>query len=291
MNMMPVVEKRAEAQAPEVVQQGNERWWTENAMTYDWHHDIECSPLSPEWFDRIDARFINGSRLFATKTTPFDRIFPTDLAGKRVLEIGCGMGLHTEILARSGAAVTAIDLTSPAVEATRVRMAMKGLSASVHQVDAEQMPFDSGSFDFVWSWGVIHHSARTARIVRQIARVLDVRGSCRVMVYNREGMSARVALVRDHLLKGKFLRQSYDETLWRFTDGFTARHYVREQFEDLFRGFFDDVSSEICGQEADVVPLPAKLRQGVLRLVPKSYVKNAQARRGSFIFLKASRPI
>ena len=33
------------------------------------------------------------------------------------------------------------------------------------------MPFDAGAFDFVWSWGVIHHSSSTGRVVREIARV------------------------------------------------------------------------------------------------------------------------
>jgi hypothetical protein len=111
------------------------------------------------------------------------------------------------------------------------------------------------------------------------------------MVYNREGMAARVAFWRDHILRGKFLKQSYDETLWRFADGFTARHYVKEQFEDLFRAFFDDVSSEICGQEADAIPLPRKLRGIASRLAPDSFLRRAQARWGSFIFLRAAHPV
>jgi hypothetical protein len=104
-------------------------------------------------------------------------------------------------------------------------------------------------------------------------------------------MSARVAFFRDHLMRLRFLKQSYDETLWRFTDGFTARHYVKEQFEDLFRTFFDDVSSEICGQDADVIPLPRHLRRVALRFVPESYLRKRQARTGSFIFLTARNPI
>ena len=260
-------------------------------MAYDWHGEIAEQRLTREWFDAVDARFIHGARLFATAKTPFDRIMPLDrLAGKRVLEIGCGMGLHTETLARSGAEVTAIDLTPTAVRTTRRRLELKSLQANVVQMDAERLSFPDESFDFVWSWGVIHHSARTARIVRQIARVLSPEGECKIMVYNREGMSARVALVRDHLLKLRFLKQSFDETLWRFTDGFTARHYVREQFEDLFRAFFEDVSCEVCGQDADVVPLPHRLRRAVLPFVPEATLRRRQARTGSFLFLTAKRP-
>jgi 2-polyprenyl-3-methyl-5-hydroxy-6-metoxy-1,4-benzoquinol methylase len=283
--------KRTEGESPESVQAGNQSWWTDNAMTYDWHNTIGHPRYSQPWFDAVDAAFIAGARLFASDRKPFDRVLPVGkLRGKRVLEIGCGMGLHTELLAREGANVTSIDLTTTAVEATNRRLALKGLAAKVFQADAEKLPFEDASFDFVWSWGVIHHSARTARIVRHIARVLTPEGSCRVMVYNREGMSARVALVRDHVMKGRFLHQSFDETLWRFTDGFTARHYIKEQFEDLFRAFFDDVSSEILGQESDALPLPGPLRRAALRLVSESYLKRAQGRRGSFIFLSAAHP-
>ena len=261
-------------------------------MSYDWHRELPYERFSREWFDAIDRRFLEGARLYATDREPFDRLIPRSLVeGKKVLEIGPGMGLHTELMTRRGGDVTALDLTPTAVEATTRRLALKGLAARVMQGDAERLPFDDASFDVVWSWGVIHHSARTARIVREIARVLKPDGQCRIMVYNREGMAARVALWRDHILKGKFLRQSYDETLWGFADGFTARHYVKEQFEDLFRAFFEEVSSEVCGQEADAIPLPRKLRAVARRFTTDSFVQRAQARWGSFIFLRAARPV
>lgn len=283
--------KRLETLSPREVQRGSSLWWTQNPMSYDWSGEVKVPQFSPEWFDEIDARFLHGSRLFATQRQPFDRIIPiSDLRGARVLEIGCGMGLHTQTMASAGAAVTAVDLTSTAVEATSRRMALKGLRACVLQCDAESLPFPDCTFDFVWSWGAIHHSSRTARIVREIARVLTKDGSCRVMVYNREGMAARVSFIRDYVLKAGFLHQTFEETLYRSTDGFSARFYVREHFEDLFRAFFRDVTSEICGQEADAIPLPSALRRLALAMIPESYLHKAQTKRGAFIFLKATRP-
>ncbi len=260
-------------------------------MAYDWRGAIGGARFSRAWFDAIDAAHLFGARLFATRERPFDRVMPLEsLRGKRVLEIGCGMGLHTETLARAGADVTSVDLTPTAVEATNRRLELKGLRANVIQADAERLPFDSRSFDFVWSWGVIHHSSNTGRIVREIGRVLKAEGECRIMVYNRTGMAARVVLFRDHILGGGFLRRTYEETLYQSTDGFSARYYVAEQFEDLFRTFFRNVSSEVCGQDADALPLPRRLRAVALRVVPRGYLEAAQARRGSFIFLKATQP-
>jgi SAM-dependent methyltransferase len=285
-------QKRSEELAVESVQQGNKRWWTENTMSYDWHNEIGAPRFSLEWYDAVDRGFLAGARLYGSDATPFDRIIPFDLlAGKEVLEIGCGMGFHTELMTRAGARVTAVDLSPTSVEATRRRLELKGLSARVMEGDAENLPFPSASFDFVWSWGVIHHSSRTGRAVRQIARVLRPNGECRIMVYNRLSTWAYSILVRDHLFKGRFLRHSFEETLYSSSDGFSARFYVREQFEDLCRGFFQDVSSEIMGQESDVVPLPRQLRKYALRLLPLSYLKTAQAARGSFIFLTAKRPL
>ncbi|HEY7375559.1 MAG TPA: class I SAM-dependent methyltransferase [Polyangia bacterium] len=274
------------------VQQGNKRWWTENTMSYDWHNEVTHPRFSLGWFDAIDQRFLAGAHLYGTGVSPFDRIIPFEhLRGKDVLEIGCGMGLHTELMVRAGARVTAIDLSPTSVEATRKRLALKDLKAEVVEGDAEKLPFDAGSFDFVWSWGVIHHSSSTGRVVRQIARVSRPAAECRIMVYNRASTWAYAILVRDYLLKGQFLRRSFEETLYRSSDGFTARFYVQEQFEDLFRAFFQEVGSEIMGQESDVVPLPRQLRRYALGLLPASYQKSAQARWGSFIFLTARRPI
>jgi 2-polyprenyl-3-methyl-5-hydroxy-6-metoxy-1,4-benzoquinol methylase len=285
----PTDRKRTEALSPTEVQRGNKSWWTDNPMSYDWRGELKVEPLSREWFDAIDDRFVQGSRLFATTRTPFDRIMPFErLKGARVLEIGCGMGLHTELMARAGADVTAVDLTPTAVRATTRRLELKGLRGRVQEADAEALPFPAESFDFVWSWGVIHHSARTARIVREIARVLAPSGECRVMVYNRDGAAARAVLLRDYVLRGGFLRRSVDEQLYAGTDGFSARYYVREQFEDLFRAFFDDVSTQVLAQEADVLPLPRALRRMVRPLVSDAYMQRAQSKMGGFLFLTAN---
>ena len=111
------------------------------------------------------------------------------------------------------------------------------------------------------------------------------------MVYNRDSAWAASIFVRDYVMKGLFMKQSFEETLYRSSDGFTARFYIREQFEDLFRTFFQNVSSEIMGQESDVVPLPRRLRSYALKLLPEGYQRTAQAKRGSFIFLTASAPL
>lgn len=284
--------KRSRSQSVSSVQEGNRAWWAERPMAYSWRGEVDLPKFSPGWFDAIDDRFLHESRLYSTEIEPFDRVIPFEqIEGRQVLEIGCGMGLHTELMAKSGAKVTAIDLTDTAVEATRRRLDWKGLSADVMQVDAERLPFDDGFFDFVWSWGVIHHTARTARIVRHIARVLRPDGECRVMVYNRESTLARVHLMRNHFLTRAFLGGgTFDETLYRSTDGFSARFYVPEHFEDLFRAFFEDIEWRLCGQEVDALPVPQGLRRRVAALIPDQLLRSRVEKCGSFLFLTARQP-
>ena len=66
-----------------------------------------------------------------------------------------------------------------------------------------------------------------------------------------------------------------------------ARYYTKDQFEDLFRTFFDDVSAQIFGQEADVIPLPRQLRHAALKLASRDWIERRQAVSGGFLFLTA----
>ena len=266
------------------------RWWTDNPMTYDWRGEVTAEPYSSGWFEAMDQRFLEASRPYLSSSRPFDVIMPDDLAGKEVLEIGCGMGLHTAQLVERGATVTAMDLTAPAVQATQARLALLGHTATVLQHDAENLPFNANTFDFVWSWGVIHHSGHTARIVREISRVLKGDGEARIMVYNRDGIIAHLIAIR-FLLSGFSLRgKTLDETLWGYTDGYLARYYTLDQARDLFSAFFDDVQVKVLGQDVDVVPVPRRLRAMIVNRLSTDCRARVAARRGGFLFVSASRP-
>ncbi len=124
-------------------------------------------------------------------------------AGKRVLEIGVGMGADFVRWVRAGAVATGIDLTERAVTLTRHRLEQEGLKADVRVADAEALPFADGQFDIVYSWGVLHHTPNPEQALNEAQRVLAPGGELRVMLYNRHSWVALAAWTRFCLLTGR----------------------------------------------------------------------------------------
>ena len=127
-------------------------------------------------------------------------------AGKRVLEIGVGMGADFLRWVRAGANATGVDLTERAVDLTRRRLLDEGLEAELRVADAEALPFEDGQFDIVYSWGVLHHTPDPHRALSEACRVLAPGGQLRIMLYHRRSFVAFASWVRFGLLRGKPLR-------------------------------------------------------------------------------------
>jgi len=253
-------------------------------MSYDWKQKSPLAKFTLSWFDDIDRRFLQACRLFSDRDNPFEELMNiAALRGRRVLEIGCGMGFHSEMLVRAGADLTAIDLSPTSVQATSKRLELKGLKASVAEMDAEALKFPTDSFDMVWSWGVIHHSSHTGRIVREVERVLRPGGDLRAMVYNLEGTPAYLTFLTKYAF-GFWRGRSLDELLWQSTDGFSARFYTSDSLSDLLATFFERVETRVLGQESDVVPLPHSLRHLLLKVFPLRRQRMLAGRRGAFLF-------
>ncbi len=104
--------------------------------------------------------------------------------GKKILEVGCGIGIDSIQFARAGNDLTLLDLTIESVSIARSRLESEGFSANYVSGDSENLPFADNQFDVVYSYGVIHHSPDTTRSVSEIFRVLKPGGQAVVMLYN-----------------------------------------------------------------------------------------------------------
>lgn len=212
-------------------------------MTYDWEGHIQAKEGSNEFFAESDARALEAHRPFGhplfPKEPPYAQLIDwKGVNNQRVLEIGCGMGLHASLFAKAGAKITTMDLTHRAAHLAHCRFVLSQTPTSVIQADGEVLPFPDQTFDRVWSWGVIHHSNRTEAITKEIHRVLKKDGLFQAMVYHR--CSVRYWLIggiQHGILKGKFLQMNLAEVNQSFTDGAIARHYTKKEIYQLLKNF------------------------------------------------------
>ena len=123
--------------------------------------------------------------------------------GQNVLEVGVGAGTDFIQWVRSGALAYGVDLTESAIEHTKRRLAVYGLSAEgLCVADAESLPYPDNFFDLSYSWGVLHHTPDTEKALREIIRVTRVGGLVKLMVYNRRSLYSLYRYVHDNFLRG-----------------------------------------------------------------------------------------
>ena len=192
--------------------------------------------------------------------------------GKKVLEIGCGLGTDGAQFALAGADYTGIDLTDAAVDLARRRFDLFNLPGAFQTADAENLDFPDESFDVVYSHGVLHHTPDIVSALEEVHRVLRPGGRAVVMLYHRNSYNYRIniSMLRRagvhllrwnsgvklvHLLTGETEDSLHEharrlkagraymdseEFLSQNTDGAgnpLARVYSRREARELFKGF------------------------------------------------------
>lgn len=225
MTENPFIGTRDAASADTVDGQGRNRlWWERMPMTYaDW----AASDRMPK--DAADLRALPEralaygpwlSRWFAARR--FD--------GQRVLDLGCGSGIFSALLGKAGGTVTGVDLTETAVQLARKTADSNGVPVTLARADAESLPFADGTFDYVYSWGVLHHTARMERAVSEAGRVLKAGGRGIIMVYHRTSVVYWLHGLFWLTVRGKIFSGYNFRTVQDFyTDGFYHRYLTADE--------------------------------------------------------------
>jgi len=109
--------------------------------------------------------------------------------GKKVLEIGCGIGTDTANFARHGAEVTAVDLSANSLEIARQRVEVYGLQEQVRFFNGSAEELTSfvpkQAYDLIYSFGVIHHTPHPERVLAEARQYAAAGSTLKVMVYHR----------------------------------------------------------------------------------------------------------
>jgi SAM-dependent methyltransferase len=186
-------------ESPANVKEDVRRWWAARPMTYGQLHGeaiyaeggrTEAIEFGTKPFlEKVDKTFYSWNEELHNEEGYFGRIFPyREFAGKNVLEVGCGMGTMAMNWAQHGAKVVAVDLNPVAVAQTSNRLKLFGLPGQVMEMDGTNLTFPSNSFDYVYSWGVLHHSPRLDVSLKELIRVLRPGGRFGLMLYNRQSV-------------------------------------------------------------------------------------------------------
>jgi SAM-dependent methyltransferase len=114
---------------------------------------------------------------FARKTG----LKPDDVKGKLVLDVGCGMGRFAEVVTRWGARVVGIDLSAAAEVAAKN---LHDREFIAFQADVFALPFAPGTFDCIYSMGVLHHTPDCEKAFKELPQYLKPGGTIAVWLYS-----------------------------------------------------------------------------------------------------------
>ena len=170
-------------------------------------------------------------------------------AGKRVQEIGVGVGSDHYRLASVGCQMTGLDLSLEHLRHTLRHLELEGLKTVPVHGDAESIPFADSSFDLVYSFGVLHHTPDTERAIAEVFRVLRPGGTALIGLYHRDSLFFWVStVIQNGLLRGRLFRRGWRRLMSEIEyrrDGASAlplvKTYSRRQVRRLF-GRFNQVA-------------------------------------------------
>ncbi|PKL78991.1 MAG: hypothetical protein CVV25_09420 [Ignavibacteriae bacterium HGW-Ignavibacteriae-4] len=200
-------------------------YWDNQACGTD---QIDEEKFSKEYFDAIEQK------RYAREPEILEFADFQSGKGKKMLEVGLGAGTDFINWVRNGADAHGIDLTPESIAHVKHRLSLEGLDAKFEVGDSENLPYEDNSFEFVYSWGVIHHTPDTPKAFREIYRVLQPGGKAKIMVYNRKSMLAYFFWVKHALLKGKF-SMTVDEALFDNMESAGTKGYTIEEAKDIVK--------------------------------------------------------
>ena len=198
-------------------------------------------------YDRIAGGFRDEAEAFVARR----RLRPE----QRVLDAACGSGNLTIPAARTGAAVTGIDLVGNLVVAAAQWASRDGVSITLDTGNVEELPYADGQFDVVMSMFGVMFASRPDRVVAELARVTRSGGQVALANWTRKGFIGRLLALHaavvpppagipspllwadEDVLRERFDARDWDLTTTRHTLTFRYPHTPAGTAE-LFRGAY-----------------------------------------------------
>lgn len=157
---------------------------TDKVQEY-WNRNIHDESIvrhpvgSREFFDDLKEYRFDKNR-YLRKVVDF-----SGYGGKKLLEVGCGVGIDLVEFAKGGALVSGIDISERAVDLAKTNFDHHGLQADLRVMDGQHLGFDDNTFDVAYAHGVLPYTIDVAQIIQEIHRVLKPGGEAILQAYNR----------------------------------------------------------------------------------------------------------
>jgi len=202
----------------------------------------KITPGSHNFFEEV-TRFRYQTQPFMEELCKFK-----EFSGKKLLEIGCGLGTDLLQFAQNGALVTGVDLTENSVSLAKKRFELYGQQGEFMVSDAENLPFAENSFDVVYSFGVLHHTPNTQKSIDEVYRVLKPQGKIVIMLYHKHSIHTWLGAPL-YFLYGLLKGKHYGKEDWiRIYDGVenpVGKAYTRSEIKKMFSRF-KNISFKTC---------------------------------------------
>lgn len=172
----------------------------ERGLNLDPAEIAKFEELASRWWDR-DSEFKPLHDINPLRVDFIDRI--GQLAGKRVLDVGCGGGILSEAMARRGAEVTGIDMGEAPLKVAKLHGLESGIKVSYRRITVEALAAECPQqFDIVTCMEMLEHVPDPASVVRACGRLVKPGGRVFLSTLNRNPKSYLFAILgAERLLK------------------------------------------------------------------------------------------
>lgn len=220
-----------------------------------------------EYYDDVEFKRYNVFYPYIPKVAEFDKH-----SGEKVLEIGVGMGTDLKQYSKNGAICYGIDLTEGSIEETKRHLEAYGLKANLQVMDSENLEFADGTFDLVYSFGVLHHTPNTQKAINEIHRVLKPKGKVVIMLYSKSWQHYIIRVGIAGIIGRELRQMSIQELINKYSEAYGFSPLTKLYHKKEISRFFEKFTKVDISHWHYKVPYSNGIRQKIASLRQRRYL-------------------